>query len=63
MFTWLIQALRSDSAADGQALGETRKQLKEETLLRLVSFRLLTMFTQTYTVQLQLNLYVKELQS
>uniref|UniRef100_A0A7N6FLV1 RUN domain-containing protein n=1 Tax=Anabas testudineus TaxID=64144 RepID=A0A7N6FLV1_ANATE len=28
-------ALRSDSAADGQALGETRKQLKEETLLRL----------------------------
>lgn len=39
---WLIQALRSDSAADGQALGETRKQLKEETLLRLVSFRLWT---------------------
>ncbi|XP_071340016.1 protein RUFY3 isoform X3 [Trachinotus anak] len=29
------KALRSDSAADGQALGETRKQLKEETLLRL----------------------------
>ncbi|XP_032373037.1 protein RUFY3 isoform X1 [Etheostoma spectabile] len=26
---------RSDSAANGQALGETRKQLKEETLLRL----------------------------
>lgn len=29
------KALRSDSAPDGQALGETRKQLKEETLLRL----------------------------
>nr|XP_019960361.1 PREDICTED: protein RUFY3 isoform X1 [Paralichthys olivaceus] len=29
------KALRSDSAADGQALGETRKQLKEETVLRL----------------------------
>uniref|UniRef100_A0A3Q3KRQ6 RUN and FYVE domain containing 3 n=1 Tax=Mastacembelus armatus TaxID=205130 RepID=A0A3Q3KRQ6_9TELE len=29
------KAVRSDSAADGQALGETRKQLKEETLLRL----------------------------
>ncbi|XP_022058277.1 protein RUFY3 isoform X2 [Acanthochromis polyacanthus] len=29
------KALRSDLAADGQALGETRKQLKEETLLRL----------------------------
>ncbi|XP_072243443.1 protein RUFY3 isoform X2 [Leuresthes tenuis] len=29
------KALRSDSAADGQVLGETRKQLKEETLLRL----------------------------
>ncbi|CAM9150508.1 unnamed protein product [Lampetra planeri] len=29
------KALRSDSAADGQTLGETRKQLKEETLLRL----------------------------
>nr|XP_020441428.1 protein RUFY3 isoform X1 [Monopterus albus] len=29
------KALRSDSAADGQALGETRKQLKEETQLRL----------------------------
>ncbi|XP_030579338.1 protein RUFY3 isoform X2 [Archocentrus centrarchus] len=29
------KALRSDSAADGHALGETRKQLKEETLLRL----------------------------
>ncbi|XP_070689462.1 protein RUFY3 [Pempheris klunzingeri] len=29
------KALRSDSAADGQSLGETRKQLKEETLLRL----------------------------
>ncbi|TWW60157.1 Protein RUFY3 [Takifugu flavidus] len=28
-------AVRSDSASDGQALGETRKQLKEETLLRL----------------------------
>lgn len=39
-----FQALRSDSAADGQSLGETRKQLKEETLLRLVGFRLLTMF-------------------
>lgn len=35
-----MQALRSDSAADGQALGETRKQLKEETLLRLVRFRI-----------------------
>lgn len=35
-----LQALRSDSAADGQALGETRKQLKEETLLRLVRLRL-----------------------
>lgn len=32
------QALRSDSAAsDGAALGETRRQLREETLLRLVS--------------------------
>uniref|UniRef100_A0A667XEP4 RUN and FYVE domain containing 3 n=1 Tax=Myripristis murdjan TaxID=586833 RepID=A0A667XEP4_9TELE len=31
----IFSALRSDSAADGQALGETRKQLKEETLLRL----------------------------
>uniref|UniRef100_A0A673A6M1 RUN domain-containing protein n=1 Tax=Sphaeramia orbicularis TaxID=375764 RepID=A0A673A6M1_9TELE len=29
------KALRSDSAADGQTLGETRKQLKEETVLRL----------------------------
>ncbi|KAM7018690.1 LOW QUALITY PROTEIN: protein RUFY3 [Tautogolabrus adspersus] len=29
------KASRSDSVADGQALGETRKQLKEETLLRL----------------------------
>ncbi|XP_029686097.1 protein RUFY3 isoform X2 [Takifugu rubripes] len=29
------KAVRSDSASDGQALGETRKQLKEETLLRL----------------------------
>uniref|UniRef100_A0A671UI45 RUN and FYVE domain containing 3 n=1 Tax=Sparus aurata TaxID=8175 RepID=A0A671UI45_SPAAU len=29
------KALRSDSAPNGQALGETRKQLKEETLLRL----------------------------
>ncbi|XP_028269388.1 protein RUFY3 isoform X2 [Parambassis ranga] len=29
------KALRSESAADGQVLGETRKQLKEETLLRL----------------------------
>ncbi|KAM9360095.1 protein RUFY3 isoform 3-T3 [Symphorus nematophorus] len=29
------KALRSDSAPDGQVLGETRKQLKEETLLRL----------------------------
>ncbi|XP_049906152.1 protein RUFY3 isoform X3 [Epinephelus moara] len=29
------KASRSDSAPDGQALGETRKQLKEETLLRL----------------------------
>ncbi|XP_067378675.1 protein RUFY3 isoform X2 [Channa argus] len=29
------KALKSDSASDGQALGETRKQLKEETLLRL----------------------------
>ncbi|XP_059194136.1 protein RUFY3 isoform X1 [Centropristis striata] len=29
------KASRSDSAADGQVLGETRKQLKEETLLRL----------------------------
>ncbi|KAM4577640.1 protein RUFY3 isoform 2-T2 [Odontesthes bonariensis] len=29
------KALRSDSAAEGQVLGETRKQLKEETLLRL----------------------------
>nr|XP_046241924.1 protein RUFY3 isoform X2 [Scatophagus argus] len=29
------KALRSDSTPDGQALGETRKQLKEETLLRL----------------------------
>ncbi|XP_061836387.1 protein RUFY3 isoform X2 [Nerophis lumbriciformis] len=29
------KALRSDSASDGPALGETRKQLKEETLLRL----------------------------
>ncbi|XP_068166392.1 protein RUFY3 isoform X2 [Antennarius striatus] len=29
------KAIRSDSALDGQALGETRKQLKEETLLRL----------------------------
>ncbi|XP_053275953.1 protein RUFY3 isoform X2 [Pleuronectes platessa] len=29
------KALRSDSAPDGQALGETRKQLKEETVLRL----------------------------
>lgn len=34
-----FQAVRSDSASDGQALGETRKQLKEETLLRLVCFR------------------------
>lgn len=34
-----LQAVRSDSASDGQALGETRKQLKEETLLRLVRFR------------------------
>lgn len=34
-----LQAIRSDSASDGQALGETRKQLKEETLLRLVRFR------------------------
>ena len=37
----LLQALRSDAAVpvatDGQSLGETRKQLKEETLLRLVS--------------------------
>ncbi|XP_075960397.1 protein RUFY3 isoform X2 [Anarhichas minor] len=29
------KATRSDSAPDGQVLGETRKQLKEETLLRL----------------------------
>ncbi|KAM9858990.1 protein RUFY3 isoform 1-T1 [Aulostomus maculatus] len=29
------KALRRDSGADGQVLGETRKQLKEETLLRL----------------------------
>ncbi|XP_010778594.1 protein RUFY3 isoform X2 [Notothenia coriiceps] len=29
------KASRSDSAPDGQVLGETRKQLKEETLLRL----------------------------
>ncbi|XP_047447238.1 protein RUFY3 isoform X2 [Mugil cephalus] len=29
------KATRSESAADGQTLGETRKQLKEETLLRL----------------------------
>ncbi|XP_060928127.1 protein RUFY3 [Limanda limanda] len=29
------KALRNDSAPDGQALGETRKQLKEETVLRL----------------------------
>ncbi|CAJ1069400.1 protein RUFY3 isoform X1 [Xyrichtys novacula] len=29
------KASRSDSVADGQALGETRKQLKEETSLRL----------------------------
>ncbi|XP_068613312.1 protein RUFY3-like [Brachionichthys hirsutus] len=29
------KAIRSDSAPDGQVLGETRKQLKEETLLRL----------------------------
>ncbi|XP_061881063.1 protein RUFY3 isoform X4 [Entelurus aequoreus] len=29
------KASRSDSASDGPALGETRKQLKEETLLRL----------------------------
>ncbi|CAB1322504.1 unnamed protein product [Coregonus sp. 'balchen'] len=29
-----------DGSADGQELGETRKQLKEETLLRLVSFSL-----------------------
>ncbi|KAI4821239.1 hypothetical protein KUCAC02_029181 [Chaenocephalus aceratus] len=29
------KAPRSDSAPDGQVLGETRKQLKEETLLRL----------------------------
>lgn len=38
---WMLlsQAVRSDSASDGQALGETRKQLKEETLLRLVRFR------------------------
>lgn len=34
-----LQAVRSDSASDGQALGETRKQLKEETLLRLVCCR------------------------
>lgn len=34
----LSQAVRSDSASDGQVLGETRKQLKEETLLRLVRF-------------------------
>lgn len=37
-FVFLFQALRSDSAPNGQALGETRKQLKEETLLRLVRF-------------------------
>ena len=40
-FRLLLQALRSDAAVpvatDGQSLGETRKQLKEETLLRLVS--------------------------
>ncbi|XP_008334429.1 protein RUFY3-like isoform X5 [Cynoglossus semilaevis] len=29
------KALKNDTAVDGQALGETRKQLKEETLLRL----------------------------
>lgn len=29
------KASRSESAPDGQAMGETRKQLKEETLLRL----------------------------
>lgn len=33
----LFQASRSEAPSDG-ALGESRKQLKEETLLRLVRF-------------------------
>lgn len=41
VFTFLLifffQASRSEAPSDG-ALGETRKQLKEETLLRLVRF-------------------------
>ena len=31
------QVPRADGSADGQVLGEARKQLKEETQLRLVS--------------------------
>lgn len=34
---FLLKAPRADGTANGQVLGETRKQLKEETQLRLVS--------------------------
>lgn len=50
---WMLlpfQAVRSDSASDGQALGETRKQLKEETLLRLVRFRPFSLLKWTFRI-------------